>query len=257
MDTERSLNRWRKLYATLLRCYPRNHRERFGGAMEQTFNDLLRDRLKSGRSVTALLIWVFFDGLGGVMREIMSHILKSHRSSVWVVVGVLGLLAIPLSAKIVDPNMGWSAFDFVLAGALLLTAGLGFDFLRKLGDWRYKLATAIGVGAALLLMWVNLAVGIIGSENNPLNLMFAGVLVVGVFGALWARLRPQGMARTLFCMALTHALAAGLGISVWRPALNTDAALWSFAVVLIGNLVFILLFLASGLLFQRAGRTLT
>jgi hypothetical protein len=39
----------------------------------------------------------------------------------------------------------------------------------------------------MFLVWMNLAVGIIGSEDNPANLMFGGVLALGILGAFIAR----------------------------------------------------------------------
>jgi hypothetical protein len=32
-----------------------------------------------------------------------------------------------------------------------------------------------------------------GSEDNPANLMYGGVLTVGIFGALLARFQPEGI----------------------------------------------------------------
>jgi thiazole synthase ThiGH ThiG subunit len=60
---------------------------------------------------------------------------------------------------------------------------------------------ALALVAAMLLVWVNLAVGIIGSEDNPANIMYLGVHAVLILGALLALFRPQGMARALFATA--------------------------------------------------------
>jgi hypothetical protein len=49
---------------------------------------------------------------------------------------------------------------------------------------------------------MNLAVGIIGSEDNPANLMYGGVLAVGIIGAIIARFEPHGMARALVATTL-------------------------------------------------------
>ena len=59
-----------------------------------------------------------------------------------------------------------------------------------------------------MLVWINLAVGIIGSEDNPANLMYGGVLAVGVAGAVAARFRPGGMARALAATALAQGWSA-------------------------------------------------
>ena len=59
---------------------------------------------------------------------------------------------------------------------------------------------------------VDVAVGIIGSENNPLNLMFFGVILVALVGGIAARFRANGMARA---MIVTAALQAAIGLGVF------------------------------------------
>jgi len=113
----------------------------------------------------------------------------------------------------------------------------------------YRAAVGLAVATALLLVWVNGAVGIIGSEDNPANLMYGGVLAVGIIGALIARFQPHGMARALFATALAQALVAvialvgGLGLP-YSPPLE-----------LLGlNGFFIALFVGSTWLFRRAAQ---
>jgi len=48
MANEHATARYRKIYAKLLRLYPKPYRERFGEGMEQTFNDLCRKRKEAG-----------------------------------------------------------------------------------------------------------------------------------------------------------------------------------------------------------------
>jgi hypothetical protein len=99
----------------------------------------------------------------------------------------------------------------------------------------------MAVAGGFLLTWINLAVGIIGDEDNPANIMFAGVLATGLIGALIARFRPLGLSRTLVAMAIVQvaagvtALAAGWGSTGenWpRPVLVLSgffAALWTLS----------------------------
>jgi peptidoglycan/LPS O-acetylase OafA/YrhL len=104
------------------------------------------------------------------------------------------------------------------------------------------------VATALILVWTNLAVGLIGSGDNPANWMYFGVLVVGIIGALVARFRPRGMARALFVTALAQVLVAaitlvaGLGYPLSGPL-----------EILVMNGFFVVLFAGSALLFRRAG----
>jgi hypothetical protein len=89
---------------------------------------------------------------------------------------------------------------------------------------------------------MNLAVGIIGSEENPANLMYGGVLAVGIMGAVLARFQPHGMARALVGTALAQALVAVIALS----------AGWGSALILTG--IFVALWLTSAQLFRKAAR---
>lgn len=111
----------------------------------------------------------------------------------------------------------------------------------------YRCAIGVALAAALTLVWLSLGVGIIGEDGNPANLMYFGVLAVGVIGAVIARFQPRGMARALFATALaqalvaTIALIAGLGLPWSGPA-----------EILALNGFFIASFAGSGWLFRRA-----
>ncbi|GAA4019907.1 hypothetical protein GCM10022280_20050 [Sphingomonas swuensis] len=105
----------------------------------------------------------------------------------------------------------WTASDFVIMGILLGSVGLGIEFLvRQSGSMFVRLGAIVAVLTAFLTIWVNLAVGMIGSEDNPYNLLFIGLLALVMIGGIWVRLRPEGMVRvTLAAAALQAALAVG------------------------------------------------
>ena len=113
----------------------------------------------------------------------------------------------------------------------------------------YKVAVSVALAAALILVWLSLGVGIIGRDGDPANLMYFGVLAVGIIGALIARFRPRGMARALFATAFAQtsvaaiALVAGLGYP-WSGPLELSAL----------NGFFVALFVGSAWLFRRAAR---
>lgn len=124
--------------------------------------------------------------------------------------GALALLALPWLAMRFTAEVDWDGTDFLVFGAMLALAGLACEVaLRAWRDWRARLAGAIAFGTAFLTVWANLAVGMIGSEDNPVNLLFGGVLLVALAGAVLARQRPRAMA---VAMAVTAAaqLAAGV-----------------------------------------------
>ena len=117
----------------------------------------------------------------------------------------------------------------------------------------YRAAIGVALAAAFILVWVNLAVGIIGDSDNVANLLYVAVLVVGIIGAIIARFQPHGMARALSAMALAQALVVaivligGLGVPE-KPRTG---------VILILNGFFIALWLGSAMLFQKAAREQT
>ena len=99
-------------------------------------------------------------------------------------------------------------------------------------------------------MWINLAVGVIGSEGHAANLMFGGVLVVGIIGVLIARFQPQGMARAMSVTALAQSLVAVIAlIAGW----GSTGPIWPQDVLFL-TVVFAALWLLSAWLFRRAAR---
>ena len=170
-----------------------------------------------------------------------------------VALGTVLLLCIPLLAKLFVAGMAWSVFDFVVAGTLLFGAGLTFVLLARLGNSTpYRLGVGVAVAAGLLLVWANLAVGLVGSEDNPANLLYGSVLGVAIVGALVARFRPLGMARAMFGAALTYVAVTLVALFVWPPAGAAAEPSVHLANVLVANAAFAALWVVAGWLFGRA-----
>ncbi len=105
----------------------------------------------------------------------------------------------------------------------------------------YRVAVGIAVAAALLVVWMH---GAVATEDDSPGLIFFGVLVVGIIGAIIARFRPQGMARALFATALAQALVAVIAMIAWKQ----------YVEILILSGFFIALWIGSALLFRKAAR---
>jgi hypothetical protein len=75
----------------------------------------------------------------------------------------------------------------------------------------YRAGAAAALGTAFLLIWVNLAVGIIANEDNPLNLIFFGVIATALIGSIAVRFRPDGMRRAMTVAAVVQGLI-GIGV---------------------------------------------
>lgn len=59
----------RRFYKKLLRLYPRGFREQLGESMEQTFNDLCRERYEAGDGLLGFVLWTFADTFAGIIKE--------------------------------------------------------------------------------------------------------------------------------------------------------------------------------------------
>jgi hypothetical protein len=246
--------RYRNLYAKLLRLYPRAYRERFGEEMEQTFNDLCRERREAGDGLLGFALWVFAETSARIISENITLVLMQNitrRLIVWAVVVAL-ILLIPLVAMQFTSEVNWTLIDFAFASVLLFGTGLTYELVaRKGGGIAYRVAVGVALTAAFLLVWINGAVGIIGNEDNPANLMYFGVLAVLTIGSVMARFRPRGMVRALFATALAQMLVPVIALIAWRPSLNDAPGILG---VFMLNAFFAMLFIVSAFLFRHAAQ---
>jgi hypothetical protein len=164
------------------------------------------------------------------------------------------LLLIPLVAMQFTQEVNWTFSDFVFAGVVLFGAGLTFLLVARMGGGNtlYRVAAGVAVLAGLLLVWANAAVGLVGSEDNPANLLYAAVLGVALVGALVARFQARGMSTAMFAAALTYVAVTAIALFVWTPAPGTAEPSAYFVNVLVGNGLFATLWAVSGWLFRRA-----
>lgn len=165
---------------------------------------------------------------------------------------VVCVLLVPLVAMQFTGEVDWSFSDFVFAAVVLFGAGLTYILIaRTSGNIAYRAGIGLAVATGLLVVWANGAVGLIGNEREPANLMYYGVLAVGFNGAIAARIRPRGMALASFATALATALVAVIALVAGMQHYPES----SVAEILTVNGFFVELFVVTGLLFQIADRT--
>jgi hypothetical protein len=170
------------------------------------------------------------------------------KSLLWIALATALLLSIPLLAMQFTREVIWTLPDFVVAGVLLFGTGLTYILVASRGrNTAYKVAAGVAVAAALLLVWGNLAVGFIGSEDNSANLLYGAVLAVGFSGATVARFRPLGMMRAMVAASITQFAVPFVALLIWRPEFNLGVV-W----VAVLNMAFAGLWVAAALLFRRA-----
>lgn len=162
---------------------------------------------------------------------------------VWASAATLWLL--PLLAAQISSEMDWSVSDFVVWAFMLGSAAGVYHLATRLsGNRAYRAGAAIAVATAFLITWSNLAVGIIGNEDNPLNLVFFAVLGIALPGALWVRFEARRMARVMQATALAQAATAIV-------ALVVDGAS-----VFVITAVLVALWLLSSALFRKAAQAM-
>lgn len=249
MASDRAIGRYRRWYARLLRLYPRPYQERFGEPMAQTFTDLCRERTDANRGFHGFALGTFAETSAQIMRENMTHIIQ-NKLILWALI-TAAVLAVPLLAMVFrlgvpDPGSGtegvnWGPMDFAIIGVLVLGTGLLYEYAAsRARNVAHKIGAGIAVAAGLFLIWVNLAVGMIGDEGNPANLMYVGVLAVALVGASIARFEPREASMAMFATAGAQALVAVIAlIAGLGPTLLADA-------------FFVAAWVASALLFRQA-----
>lgn len=119
--------------------------------------------------------------------------------------------------------------------------------MRLQSDSAYRIAAGLALAVAFLIVFMNVAAGLLGIEDDdPANLLYVGVLAIGFFGGIIARFQPQGLARAMFATAVALALVGAF-------ALNYPNTAGPVQIVLLHGL-FVALFSGAGVLFRYAAR---
>lgn len=235
MAYEYAIRRYRKWYARLLRLYSNPYHVRFGEGMEQTFVDLLRERVAEEQGLFRCALWMFVETGAGMitMKSIVGFALPIALA--FVVIGWLG--------------EGGPLFGIGMLSLPIIAILMAYVAYKEARPYSvsYRFAIGIALVASVLLIWMSLGIGIIGSDGDPLNVVYFGVFAVGIIGVAIGRFEPQGMARALFATALAQGLVAAIAI------ISGLGMPWSPPAELVGlNGLFIVLYVLSALLFQCA-----
>lgn len=119
----------------------------------------------------------------------------------------------------------------------------------KSGHIAYRIGVAVALAASFVQVWMNLAVGIVGSADNPVNQGFYGVVVAAAACAFTARFQAGGMARAMLATAgVQTLLALAVGTAPSTARIEPMGAIGVLA--LSGG--FVALWLVSAALFHRS-----
>jgi hypothetical protein len=179
----------------------------------------------------------------------MSKQEKFSRSVIGIALVTILILMIPLVAMQFTDEVKWSPVDFIIMGALIFSTGMGFILItRSSPNAAYKIAAALTFATAFLMVWANLAVGLIGSGPNPGNLMYMAVPAVAIVGTFLSNFNPGGMERTMYFTTFILVLVTLIAFLANMDEYPSSSAKDILAV----SGFFAMLFIVSGLIFRLA-----
>jgi hypothetical protein len=169
----------------------------------------------------------------------------------WTVAATL-LLIPALAMQIPDSGWNWSVGDFMFAGVMIAGTTLLYEgaVMRSPG-WSYRAGVAVALAACFLLVWINLAVGVVGNEDDPHNAVYFAEVLLAAATAFTALLRPASLARAMLATAGFQLLVTALALAAGWGASEPPGALGLLGL----NLAFAALWLVSAGLFWKASRT--
>ena len=162
------------LYKKLLRLYPRGFRERLGESMEQTFNDLCKERSQQAEyKWSGFVLWVFVETALGIIRE---HVLLITEGAT-----MKNTTAIPRSTALISSIL--LAVAFIVAPTIYLFGNLRDamgPFAYAVADFLYGPVWAAGLVALFFTLRERIG------ERAPRRMSLALLAAVLAAGAMIA-----------------------------------------------------------------------
>lgn len=219
-------NRVHTLYKKLLYLYPQRFKEQLGESMEQTFQDLYKER-QTKPGWFSFVLWMFVETAAGIVRE--------HMLSITQGVIMKNTFANPRSAALISSIL--LAVAFVVAPMIYLFGNLRDTF----GPFAYNLADLLygpvwGAGLVTMIFVLRERIGERASRRMSLALL-AAVLAAGAM-VLVACIRSANRHYHLIHPEL-HLEESSTVLIVWTTLVaGVSAAGWHFlgwALVLVGS----------------------
>lgn len=168
-------------------------------------------------------------------------------TAAWITVTAV-LLLTPLVAMQFNDDVNWTVSDFAFAGAMLVGSGIIYELAARAGNLAYQAAVVVALAASVLIVWTTGAVGIIGDEGNPGNLLYLGVVGLVIVGSVIA----GGRAKRMTWVMVLAAFATGAVPLIAYNGVAEPARAVLEPEVMIATCVFIAMWLVSARLFWSA-----
>lgn len=154
-----------------------------------------------------------------------------RRFNIWRIIGWGGAVALiltPLVAMQFTTEVNWDETDFIFAAVIFgIVGGLIELAVRKSANWYFRFGSMFAVLGGFMVIWSNLAVGMIGNEDNPVNLWFGAVLMIAIAGGVLSRFRPHIMSAVMFAAGTLQ-----VAIGTFAGILGADMRGGIFTIVL-------------------------
>ena len=171
--------------------------------------------------------------------DLLADALAERWINGWRIAGwgaLLALLILPAIAMRFTDEVNWTGSDFLFAAVLLFALGLGTEIAVRIGrgtPQRFGMLAATAGG--FLTVWITGAVGIIGGENEAINVWFVLLVMAAALSSVLVWFHPARMRWIFGALALAQ---YGLGIAalyempghaVEWGVLTFFAMIWGFA----------------------------
>lgn len=154
------------LYKKLLSLYPQGFREELGESMEQTFNDLYREKKTEDRAFS-FMVWTFAETAAGIVKEYMLVIAEGVMMKI--------MLANPISAVVIS-------FIFCVLPFMILEWATRSDLPRSDASpmlWIVMWFLSAVFIAILMTIVRNLRQAVNSIHANPISLLVrVGFLII-------------------------------------------------------------------------------
>lgn len=98
------------------------------------------------------------------MKAKSTNIIMRNKNVIWILLATALILMVPLVAMQFTDEVNWDLADFVVIGTLLIGTGLLYELAsRKVSNIKHRVIIGVALVVALLLIWIDLAVGIFGT----------------------------------------------------------------------------------------------
>lgn len=128
---------------------------------------------------------------------------------------LVALLILPAIAMRLTPEVDWTASDFIFAAIILTALGIGGEIAFRVGrSAPHRMGIGIAAIGGFLTVWINGAVGMLGSEGEATNLAFIAMAGVAAVLSFLVWFRPSSM-RWIMTVLSAGQFAVGVAAGFW------------------------------------------